>query len=473
MSIDAPFPSSPSPHQPGSLLRRIVRQAGRWWRDVRASQGEKAVLKLKPFSFWPGKASLLSGEGGSEPVPVPGYAFHTQYVPSAGGRLNFGVHLPGLTGTRGQLILTINGLTDAGESVVPKSVSVPIGKLVADGGQFEMARMGQLGHSYALMGILTDDSDARAERIEISLTGGDSSHMLRARLDAARREFLATPGVGVLRNVIVSQRATLEQPISQMCTAAQLDEPVYIEWCRRMGEAPTRHRKQWEFAFILRALEYYGALRPDARGLGFGVGIEPLSSLFAAAGCWVTATDLAADDNRAQVWSSTDQLGANLRQIHKPHLCDEERFFERVSYRAVDMNAIPEDLVDFDFTWSSCAYEHLGSIKAGLEFFENSLKCLKPGGIAVHTTELNLSSNNVTLDHKNTVIFRRRDFEELAERLIAAGHEVMPITFDSGDSELDRVIDLPPYSHDHHLKLLLMRWVTTSFGMVVRKGRAS
>ncbi len=45
----------------------------------------------------------------------------------------------------------------------------------------------------------------------------------------------------------------------------------------------------------------------------------------------------------------------------------------------------------------------------------------------------------------------------------------MPITFDSGDAELDRMIDLPPYSNDPHLKLALLRWVSTSFGMIVRK----
>lgn len=401
---------------------------------------------------------------------VPGYAFHTDYVPSTGGRLIFRISLPGLTGSRGQLFVNINGLTESGESITPKTLVLPIDRLVADGGTFEMSKLGVPAHSYAIMGTLTDDSDARAERIEISLTGGDSSDALRARYDAARRDFLAAPGQGSLKKLIVKRRATLADPISQMCTAAQMEEPTYADWCRRMANVPTRHRKQWEFVFILRALEYYGALTPGKRGLGFGVGIEPLSSIFADAGCHVVATDLAADDDRARAWSDTDQLGANLRQIHNPALCDEKSFFERVSYRAVDMNAIPTGLVDFDFTWSSCAYEHLGSIDAGLDFFENSLKCLKPGGLAVHTTELNLSSNSATLEKGGTVIFRRRDFEILAARLVAAGHEVIPITFDSGDSDLDRVIDLPPYTSDPHLKLQLMRWVTTSFGMIVRKG---
>ncbi|WP_238147109.1 SAM-dependent methyltransferase [Rhizorhabdus dicambivorans] len=452
------------------MLRSVAVRAWRWWHDRRTGgRRDEVALELKPFSFWAGQTSALSGEGGSKPSLVPGYAFHTEYVPSTGGRLSYRILLPGLTGTRGQLLININGITEDGESVAPKVMAFPIDKLVAEGGEIEMSKLGAPGHSYAIMGTLTDDSDARADRIEISLTGGDSSDALRARYDAARQDFLSAPGKGPLKKLVVKRRATLAQPTSQMCTAAQMKEPVYADWCHRMANVPSRHRKQWEFVFILRTLEYHGMLRPGARGLGFGVGIEPLSSIFAANGCTVVATDLAADDDRAQVWNDTAQLGSNLRQIHNPHLCDEASFFERVSYRAVDMNAIPADLVDFDFTWSSCAYEHLGSIEAGLAFFENSVKCLKPGGIAVHTTELNLSSNSSTLEKGGTVIFRRRDFEELAMRLTAQGHEVMPITFDSGDSELDRFIDLPPYSSDPHLKLQLLRWVSTSFGLVARK----
>ncbi len=470
MTINAPIPSGVAPSPPSSSLRTLVVRAYRWWQDKRSgSRRDEVAVALQPFSFWPGQRSFLSGEGGGEPPILPGYAFHSHYVLSTGGRLNYRISLKGLTGTRGQLVISINGLNAQGESIAPKVIPLSIEKLVADGGEVEVSKLGAPHHSYAIIGTLSTDSDARADQIEIRLTGGDSDEALRARLEAARREFLAAPGTGVLKKIIVKRRASLSHPISQMCTASQMAEPVYAEWCRRMGDAPTRHRKQWEFVYILRALEYYGALRPGSRGLGFGVGIEPLSSIFAAAGCGVVATDLAADDDRAQVWNDTDQLGTNLRQILVPGLCDEASFFERVQYRPVDMNAIPADLTDFDFTWSSCAYEHLGSIEAGLAFFENSVKCLKPGGIAVHTTELNLSSNNSTLDKGGTVLFRRRDFEALAQRLTEAGHEVMPITFDSGDTDLDRVIDLPPYTSDPHLKLQLMRWVSTSFGMIVRK----
>lgn len=426
-------------------------------------------MSLQPFAFWPGHASALVDGSGTEPPVVQGYAFHTDYVPSSGSKVRFKIRLENLRARSGTLFLAINRLNGQGVVIDPKTKSVPLAELADRGGETEISMRGGLGYTYAVIGTISDDADAHADNVEINMIGGVTSASLDAGFATARRKFLAAPGIGPLAPIIINRRATLAEPISQMCTAAQMDEPVYAEWCARMGTVPLPHRKQWEFVFICRALEYYGALREGARGLGFGVGNEPISSLLAAAGCHVVATDLPADDDRAQIWNATYQLGANLRQIHNPALCDEERFYERVSYRAVDMNAIPPDLTGFDFTWSSCAYEHLGSIKAGLAFFENSLACLKPGGVAVHTTELNLSSNTDTLDHGATVIFRKRDFEELATRLIGKGHDVIPITFDSGLTELDRIIDLPPYSNDSHLRLALLRWVATSFGMIVRK----
>ena len=470
MTINTPVPTSPAAQDAPSLLRKMRNLWKHVWRDLRAyPHRDLTPLALKPFSFWPGQASALVDAAGTTPPLVPGYAFHTEYVPSSGGRIRFNIRFSGLRAKRGTLVVAINRLDGQGVIADPKIKTVSLSDLTRRNGEMRISMRGGLGFSYAVTGTVSDDADARADSIAIDVVGGESSEALHGRFEAARRDFLAAPGSGVLAPVILQRRATLTEPISQMCTAGQMDEPLYGQWCERIGQAPLRHRKQWEFVFICRALEYYGALQNGKRGLGFGVGIEPLASTFAAAGCSIVATDLAADDDRAKAWNNTDQLGANLRQIYHPNLCDETSFFDRVSFRQVDMNAIPTDLAGFDFTWSSCAYEHLGSIQAGLDFFENSLGCLRPGGIAVHTTELNLSSNTDTLDDGATVIFRRRDFEALATRLIRQGHEVIPITFDCGDTELDRVIDLPPYSNDAHLRLALLRWVATSFGMIVRK----
>ena len=46
-----------------------------------------------------------------------------------------------------------------------------------------------------------------------------------------------------------------------------------------------------EFIFILEKLRLNGCLEAGKKGLGFGVGTEPLSSYFVSQGCVVLATD--------------------------------------------------------------------------------------------------------------------------------------------------------------------------------------
>lgn len=261
---------------------------------------------------------------------------------------------------------------------------------------------------------------------------------------------------------------SLTFPVSQACTQSQMEEPAYIYWCSRILEAPKTHRKQWEFCYILQALSRSGAISPGLRGLGFGVGEEPLTALFAAYGVEVMATDLELDRAQHLGWATTDQHAQSKEILNSRGICDAEAFERLVTFRNVDMNAIDGDLIDFDFCWSACALEHLGSIELGLRFVENSLRCLKPGGVAVHTTELNCSSDQSTIDNAETVLFRKCDLIELTRRLKNAGHRV-ELNFSLGDRPLDQHIDIAPYSPAQHLKLELSGYVTTSFGLIVRK----
>ena len=259
-------------------------------------------------------------------------------------------------------------------------------------------------------------------------------------------------------------------PVSQACTQSQLAEPAYAYWCSRIREAPKTHRKQWEFCYILQALSRSGAMSPGLRGLGFGVGEEPLTALFAAYGVEVMATDLAPERAHELGWTATDQHARDKEILNSRGICEAEAFERLVTFRNVDMNAIDAGLVDFDFCWSACALEHLGSIELGLSFIENSLKCLKPGGIAVHTTELNCGSDDETIDHAETVLFRQRDLTALARKLRRAGHQ-LDVNFTLGNQQFDQHIDVPPYSSNNHLKLELSGHVTTSFGFLVLKGK--
>lgn len=287
-------------------------------------------------------------------------------------------------------------------------------------------------------------------------------------------DFDASIGTRVMDGGVgtAKRQPSLERPVSQACTQAQFDTPIYRYWCGEIRETPRYHRKQWEFCYILQALTVTGALREGNRGLGFGVGTEPLTAVLAAHGCRIVATDLDSDEAARAGWVDTNQHASQLAALNTHGICDPKRFAANVRFRVVDMNHIPVELMDFDFTWSACCLEHLGSIRNGLAFIENSLAALRPGGIAVHTTELNCSSNTATLDSGGTVLFRKRDIEYLCERLRQAGHEV-ETNFHLGEQPLDDYVDAPPYSSDRHLKLRIAQYTTTSFGLIVRKGSNS
>jgi hypothetical protein len=317
----------------------------------------------------------------------------------------------------------------------------------------------------------------------------------RARIRWPRDRFAGLTGLvsaavglpGRLRDVIKNQ-GVLAQAVarvqldgmSQPCADLPLSSRVcrqedlgleHLAWCQRLGESHVLSRKAWEYTAICRALEATGILRPGARGLGFGVGKEPLVASFAAQGAHLLATDLHSGDPQATRWGEADEEALRLDGLRRP-TCPDSEFRERVSYRSVDMNAVPEDLVGFDFLWSSCALEHLGSIDAGARFVERAMGCLAPGGLAVHTTEFNLDSDQSTVSSGPTVAFRHRDVVALFDRLAEMGHSPEPFAVGTRHGILDKVIDVPPY-HYSSLVLRLDGYRITSAVMVVQALAAS
>jgi len=216
-------------------------------------------------------------------------------------------------------------------------------------------------------------------------------------------------------------------------------------------------------------LESLGLLEAGKRGLGFAVGKEPLAAYFASQGCEIVASDLDPDIAVQKGWTKTNQHAAVLADLNDRGICPDDAFGERASFRVVDMNAIPDDLRDFDFSWSCCAFEHLGSIDHGLAFVRNQIATLKPGGVGVHTTEFNVSSNRKTVKEGGTVLFRKRDMQQVAKELRREGHEI-EIDFDAGSQPMDKFVDVPPYKNDPHLRLQIAKFTCTSIGLVVRRG---
>src|SRR3972149_9783492 len=78
-----------------------------------------------------------------------------------------------------------------------------------------------------------------------------------------------------------------------LCRQAHLESEQWQEWARQLRQpAGVMNRKTWEFCYIAQALSERGLLKAGMRGLGFGVGQEPLAAFFAGRGCEIVATDL-------------------------------------------------------------------------------------------------------------------------------------------------------------------------------------
>jgi len=91
---------------------------------------------------------------------------------------------------------------------------------------------------------------------------------------------------------------------------------------------------------------------------------------------------------------------------------------------------------------------------------------LKPGGVAVHTTEFNLSSNERTIESDGLSVYRRVDIETLVREIEAREYTVEPIDWTQGGGLAETVVDLPPWGRgEPHVRLLLGDFECTSIGL--------
>ena len=256
--------------------------------------------------------------------------------------------------------------------------------------------------------------------------------------------------------------------------AAELSADQEATWgtvWAAMLQGKWMHRKLWEWCAIAQALHERGMLGDGKNGMGFAVGQEPLTSLFASLGCRIVASDYSGND-AAACWSTTGQMATSLKAVHWPGLIAEPEFRARVSYQNVDMrdlSALPRGKLDF--LWSSCSFEHLGSLDKGLQFVRNGMDCLRPGGIAIHTTEYNVSSNDKTVEQGGSVIYRRKDIEQFDRSLRLIGCAIEALDFEAGAEPHDIAFDYPPYysSGRQHVKLSLDGHISTSMLLIIRK----
>ncbi|TXN20061.1 class I SAM-dependent methyltransferase [Methylobacterium sp. WL9] len=256
---------------------------------------------------------------------------------------------------------------------------------------------------------------------------------------------------------------------SAIPVASDYDDERFWAFCQQTGMGHGHHRKLWEFVFIFEKLKQAGMLQAGKRGLVFACGSEPLPSLFASLGCEIVATDGPPEITDGN-WYIKGEHADGLDSLYRPEILSREAFDRNVRFEYADMNDIPDHLTDFDFCWSACSLEHLGSLRKGMDFVVNSIeRTLKLGGLAVHTTEYNFSSDEKTMEQPGCSIYRQRDMIALRAEIMARGHRCDPILCKEGKAPEDIFVDLPPYGNGPHLKMELDNYVVTSIGFSAYK----
>jgi SAM-dependent methyltransferase len=193
---------------------------------------------------------------------------------------------------------------------------------------------------------------------------------------------------------------------SKVCDAADWFDPALLRIIREeLQEVPRFHRKQWEFAIILRVLESQGMLDGTHTGLSMGGGRERLLYAVARRVRRLVVTDLYAPEG-----SWVDARTADPDQFiraNKPFPVEDSK----LQALRMDMRQLDFGDESFDFCYSSCALEHIGAREDFLRHLSEAYRVLRRGGIYVLTTEFHFGPEVIA--HPGNFLFSAKYLEDL------------------------------------------------------------
>lgn len=307
----------------------------------------------------------------------------------------------------------------------------------------------------------------------ICIEGNSAEEKTKIR-ESLSKEYTEIKELNVNLIFVLKDRNKYFKPKSKLVKYLDWEAEHFLYWPHRLGipfPVPPQ-RKWWEFIEIANIIYRVKGLE-GMRGIGFGVGEEPMTSALASLGAQILATDIGANHESSKDWDN-GQLAKNIESLYKHEIIDRETFDKNVTFEELDMNNIltREDLFNqFDFSFSCGSIEHIGGIEQTIQFLVNQMNVLKPGGIAVHTTEYNLDSEEETLNAHNICLLRKRDLIELERKITEKGYELIPVDYSLGNEEADLFIDKPPHQFHQHLKLQSSGFTHTSILLVIRKNK--
>jgi hypothetical protein len=224
---------------------------------------------------------------------------------------------------------------------------------------------------------------ARLSLIQSEVLAAVESKMAAVAAPKPWKANLHVPSIGLQASADVPFMA------HSTCSASDFLHHEFVRLSKILGLPLVFHRKYWEWVFILHHALRTGAVAPGKRALGFAVGTEPLPAAFARFGASVMATDAPVEIGVGKGWQRGGEHSAQLDDLYHPAVVDRGTFDRNVAFSVCDMTQIPPDLAGYDFCWSSCSFEHLGTLSAGIvwrrPFDQAALPAILPSSISLRT----------------------------------------------------------------------------------------
>ena len=221
-------------------------------------------------------------------------------------------------------------------------------------------------------------------------------------------------------------------PLNKVCRVADSGNGLWRRGYDDLGfpaSPDVFHRKIWEFNQALYGLRTLRRLAPDATALGIGCGHEELMYFLANRIGRVVATDLY-EGVYLGGESAADVL-AHPAKYAPFHFRE-----DRLEVRQMNALALQFEAGSFDFVFCLSSLEHFGSEDDKLAALREMHRVLKPGGVAVLTTEIVLNRLG-----RGSQYFQR---ETLTRLIGAAGFSLDgPVDFDVEQEYSARPLALP------------------------------
>ncbi len=369
---------------------------------------------LDPFGFMEGHGSAIRPLGGKDRSPDPRYAFHTLYVDFDPGRALITIHFDQLRASFGELRVNINAFIPGSgrDAIFVTSARLHLDDKVAVERGISIPFMTVAGATYAAYGYVTDGTDAQASGITIRAELIESAD---AAVPALLPTTIASIPLEMPSRLVVETPPSFAVPVSQVVTDAQLAEPDFAHWAAKLAPRPGDPVAAWRLAFVAKALDGYGMLRPGARGIGWGEESLALSRLLATAGCDALLAPAPAPSDEGFAWIPHE--GRQLAGEPDPD--------GKLPVIAVALGEEPADRRGFDFLWSIGMVERSYAAATGASSLIEMMAVLRPGGFAVHVFDVDLDNRD-----DSDACLQRAETERLAVTLIARGFSVVQLNFE-------------------------------------------